>query len=64
MDGQGRIQCALIATASSNIIYERFYERFSDIEKADIRSCFQRAQNQLTQNNTECTGRFRCESLH
>ena len=63
MDSQGRIQCALIATASGHIIYERFYERFSDVEKADIRSCFQRTQEKLMQNKIECTGRLRCEVL-
>ena len=63
MDSQGRIQCALIATASGHIIYERFYERFSDVEKADIRSCFQRTQDKLMQNKIECTGRLRCEIL-
>ena len=62
MDSQGRIQCALIATASGHIIYERFYERFSDVEKADIRSCFQRTQEKLMQNKIECTGRLRCEN--
>ena len=59
MEGQGRIQCVLIATAGSNIVYERFYERFTDIEKADIRHCFERSQKQLTQSSTECIGRCR-----
>ena len=63
MESQGRIQCTLIATASGHIIYERFYERFSDVEKADIRSCFQRTQDKLMQNKIECTGRLRCEVL-
>ena len=62
MDSQGRIQCALIATAGGHIIYERFYERFSDVEKADIRSCFQRTQEKFMQNKIECTGRLRCEN--
>ena len=59
MEGQGRIQCVLIATTGSSIVYERFYERFTDIEKADIRKSFQQTQTQLTQSNTECIGRFK-----
>ncbi len=59
MEGQGRIQCVLIATAGNNIVYERFYERFTDIEKADIRHSFQHAQKQLTQSSIECIGRCR-----
>ncbi|CAL5229723.1 g13100 [Coccomyxa viridis] len=59
MEGQGRIQCVLIATTGSNIVYERFYERFTDIEKADIRHSFQQTQSQLTQSTTECIGRCR-----
>lgn len=49
----------LIATTGSNIVYERFYERFTDIEKADIRHSFQQTQSQLTQSTTECIGRCR-----
>lgn len=59
MEGQGRIQCILIATTGSNIVYERFYERFLDTEKADIRQSFQQTQSQLTQSSTECIGRCR-----
>lgn len=39
----GRIQCFLIATATGSVVYERFYLRFSDVEKGDIRAAFQRA---------------------
>ena len=53
----------LIATAGSNIVYERFYERFTDIEKADIRHSFQQTQAQLTQSTTECIGRCRSALL-
>ena len=63
MEGQGRIQCVLIATTGSNIVYERFYERFTDIEKADIRHSFQQTQSQLTQSSTECIGRCRSAVL-
>ena len=39
----GRIQCFLIATTTGSVVYERFYFRFTDVEKADIRAAFQRA---------------------
>ncbi len=59
MESCGRIQCALIATASSNVIYERFYERFSEVEKAEIRSAFQNAQRELSADKQEAVGRLR-----
>ncbi|CAL8469515.1 g9056 [Coccomyxa elongata] len=60
MENCGRIQCALIATTSSHVIYERFYDRFSDIEKAEIRSAFHSAQRELSQDKQETVGRLRC----
>lgn len=33
----GRVVCVLIATRSGQVIYERFYVRLSEAEKADIR---------------------------
>ena len=36
----GRIQTLLIATRSANIVYERFYDAFSELEKAEIRAAF------------------------
>ena len=63
MESQGRILCVLIATSGGNIVYERFYERFTDVEKADIRQSFQHTQNQLIHKNTECTGRVRSAML-
>lgn len=49
----------LIATNTSNVIYERFYDRFSDVEKAEIRSAFQSAQKELVKGRSESVGRFR-----
>jgi hypothetical protein len=43
----GRIQCFLIATTTGSVVYERFYLRFTDVEKADIRAAFQRASEFL-----------------
>ncbi len=36
----GRIQCVLVATSVGDVVYERFYDKFSDLEKADIRAAF------------------------
>ena len=36
----GRIQSVLVATSVGDIVYERFYDKFSDLEKADIRAAF------------------------
>lgn len=33
----GRVVCVLVATRSGQVIYERFYIRLSEAEKADIR---------------------------
>ena len=43
----GRIQCFLIATTSGSVVYERFYLRFTDAEKSDIRAAFQRASESV-----------------
>lgn len=59
MESCGRIQCALIATSGSHVIYERFYERFTDEEKAAIRSAFQTAQKTLSPEKPEAVGRLR-----
>jgi hypothetical protein len=34
----GRIHCFLVATRGGDVVYERFYDRFSELEKADVRS--------------------------
>ncbi|KAK9861641.1 hypothetical protein WJX84_008038 [Apatococcus fuscideae] len=36
----GRIQCVLVATSVGDVVYERFYDKFSDLERADIRAAF------------------------
>ena len=33
----------MIATTAGSVVYERFFLRFTDVEKADIRAAFQRA---------------------
>jgi hypothetical protein len=39
----GRIQAFAVATQTGNVIYERFYSRFSDFEKSEIRTSFHQA---------------------
>lgn len=34
----GRIQSVIIATGSGNVVYERFYERMGEHEKAELRA--------------------------
>jgi hypothetical protein len=36
----GRIQTLLIATRSGHVVYERFYDAFTELEKAEIRAAF------------------------
>lgn len=43
----GRIHCFLVATKGGDVIYERFYERFTELEKADIRAAFSTATNNV-----------------
>lgn len=39
----GRIQCILLSTLDGYVIYERFYDQFNDIQKAEIRTSFDEA---------------------
>ena len=41
----GRIQALLIATREGHVLYERFYDAFTEIEKAEIRSAFDDTAN-------------------
>ena len=59
----GRIQCFLIATATGSVVYERFYLRFSDVEKGDIRAAFQRASETTlpgAPDESEFADRYKC----
>lgn len=44
----GRVQAVLLANSRSNIIYERFYARYSDTERASIRDVFQQVSQAVT----------------
>ena len=36
----GRIHCFLVCTKGADVIYERFYDRLSEAEKAEVRAAF------------------------
>jgi hypothetical protein len=36
----GRIHCFLVATKGADVIYERFFDRLSEVEKAEVRAAF------------------------
>jgi len=56
----GRIQCLVIATRTGNVVYERFYDAFSDIEKSEIRAALdETASDEAAAENQELVGRFR-----
>ncbi len=41
MADYGRIQAVVIATVSGNVVYERFYNAFTDLDKAALRASLQ-----------------------
>ncbi|GAX80427.1 hypothetical protein CEUSTIGMA_g7866.t1 [Chlamydomonas eustigma] len=41
----GRIHCFLVATKNSDVIYERFYDRLSESDKAEVRAAFFQASS-------------------
>jgi len=49
----GRIQSVIIATSSGNVVYERFYERMSEHEKAELRAYLAEAGNASTSGSRE-----------
>ena len=59
MSSTGQIACLLIASLQYDIVIERFFERFEEQEKADIRKVFHTAQAALTRDAPEAVGRFK-----
>ena len=45
MANYGRIQSVVIATLTGNVVYERFYDSFTDLEKADLRAALQQVKS-------------------
>ena len=58
----GRIQCFLLATVSGHVIYERFFAKFTDIEKAALRAALQRTYESIADraaDEAEFAGRYK-----
>lgn len=58
----GRVVCLLIATKTGNVIYERFYNQFSESEKAEIRAGLDAASQPYlyrAHDDVEYVGRFK-----
>lgn len=49
----GRIHCFLVATKAGDVIYERFYDRLSEVEKAEVRAAFQLASSNVRLNDDQ-----------
>ena len=56
----GRVQCILLSTVEGYVVYERFYDQFNDIQKAEIRTSFDDALgSNAMRSGLELTGRFK-----
>lgn len=56
----GRIQCLLISTKSGEVVYERFFDSFTESEKGGIRAAFHAtADADNSQENYEYVGRHK-----
>lgn len=56
----GRVQCILLSTVDGYVVYERFYDQFNDIQKAEIRtSCDDALGSNAVRHGLELTGRFK-----
>jgi hypothetical protein len=61
----GRVHCIVIATKAGEVVYERFYDRFTELDKAEIRAAFQQATDNvnLASDNQDFVGTFRCAGV-
>ena len=52
----------VVATKAGEVVYERFYDRFTELDKAEIRAAFQQAADNvnLASDNQDFAGTFRC----
>eukprot|EP00890_Picochlorum_soloecismus_P001643 jgi/Picsp_1/247/NSC_00246-R1_protein len=58
--GSGRIQCLLVSTVDGYVIYERFYDMFNDVQKAEIRASLDDAiEGVEIKDNLEVVARFK-----
>lgn len=59
----GRVQLILVATSTGNVVYERFYERMGENEKAEMRASLAEAAEKCSTSATESSdfaSRYRC----
>jgi hypothetical protein len=61
MSDFGRLHCLVVATKSGQVVFERYYDRYTELEKAEIREAFQAAADtvNLAHDNHEFVGSFR-----
>lgn len=57
----GRIHCVVVATKAGEVVYERYYDRYTELDKAEIRAAFQQATDNvnLANDNQDFVGAFR-----
>ncbi|WIA16874.1 hypothetical protein OEZ86_014067 [Tetradesmus obliquus] len=57
----GRIHCVVVATKAGEVVYERYYDRYTELDKAEIRAAFQQATDNinLANDNQDFVGSFR-----
>ena len=48
-----RVQLILVATSAGNVIYERFYERLAENDKAELRSSLAEAAEKCSASSIE-----------
>lgn len=62
MSDYGRIHCVVVATKAGQVVFERYYDRYTELEKAEIREALQTATDHvnLAHDNHEFVGSFRC----
>ena len=58
----GRVHCFLVATKQGEVVYERYYDRYTEVDKAEIRAAFQQATQSvnLANDGQDFVGSFRC----
>lgn len=56
----GRVYCILIATPARQVVFERFYDTFTDAEKAEIRGAFDQLADSY---GAEAVGRYKWVGL-
>lgn len=56
----GRIEMIAVATTSGNVLVERFYGRYSEQDKAEMRECLAEAAQESSRNSGSVESAARC----